>query len=108
VAGDVEGPVSWTVEPPRPGHGGEPGRSGHAGGGPEGDGLGAGGRVEGGDLRRLVEAEGLVARNPDAAFVDAVADRRPAYPAIAEALPAHVLADAAYRSAAGRGASIPL
>lgn len=44
--------------------------------------------------------------NPDADFVAAVLDGRPAHPDFRTALRAHVLADAAYRSAASGGAPI--
>lgn len=42
--------------------------------------------------------------NPTAAFVAAVADGRPAHPSLGEAVRAHELVDAAYRSAAAGGA----
>ena len=44
--------------------------------------------------------------NPDADFVDAVLNERPAFPDFAVAVRAHVLADAAYRSADAQGAPI--
>lgn len=44
--------------------------------------------------------------NPDADFVDAVVNERPAAPDFAVALRAHILVDAAYRSAAKNGAPI--
>lgn len=57
----------------------------------------------------LVEAAGFeppMGENPDAAFITAVAEGRAASPDVAEALRAHVLADAVYRSAAADGAPI--
>ncbi len=51
------------------------------------------------------ETDGLDT-NPDAAFVQAVLDDEPAYPDTGIALRAHVLADAAYRSAADGGHSV--
>jgi predicted dehydrogenase len=86
LTGDVDGPVGWTVE-----------------GGEAEPAFGPSGSVRGDELRALVAARGLKARNPDAAFVAAVAAGSPAYPAIAEAVPAHAAADAAYRSAASGG-----
>jgi len=53
-------------------------------------------------------ANGIGARNPDAAFVDAVAAGSAAYPDFAEALRAHLLTDAIYRSAASGGAPVTL
>lgn len=53
-------------------------------------------------------ANGIVARNPDAAFVEAVAAGAPAYPDVAEALRAHLLTDALYRSAASGGAPVAI
>ncbi len=47
-------------------------------------------------------------QNPDREFVDAVLDGTTAHPDAATALRARVLADAAYRSAASHGASVPL
>jgi len=41
--------------------------------------------------------------NPDGAFIRAVRDRTPAYPSMADALRAHVVVDATYRSAANGG-----
>jgi predicted dehydrogenase len=91
LEGDADGPVRWTVE-----------------GAGDDDGFGAAGAVQGDELRRVLASSGLVARNPDAAFVAAVRDGGPAYPAIAEALTAHALADAAYRSAACGGGSVAI
>jgi predicted dehydrogenase len=91
LEGDVHGPVRWTVE----GAGGA-------------DPFGPAGAVRGDELRRALGASGIVARNPDTAFVAAVAAGGPAYPAIAEAVPAHEAADAAYRSAGAGGATVAL
>jgi predicted dehydrogenase len=48
-------------------------------------------------------SRGMTLRFPDAGFVEAVAAGTPASPSMADALRAHVLADAAYRSAASDG-----
>ncbi len=50
-----------------------------------------------------IDGRGL---NPDADFVDAVLNERPAFPDFGVAIRAHVLVDAAYRSAARNGAPI--
>jgi predicted dehydrogenase len=52
------------------------------------------------------QRRGLELGNPDGLFVDAVAAGRPAYPGVAEALVAHEVADAVYRSAAAGGAPV--
>jgi predicted dehydrogenase len=44
--------------------------------------------------------------NPDGAFLAAVAEGRPASPDVAEALAAHRVVDALYRSAAADGAPV--
>jgi predicted dehydrogenase len=90
LAGDVDGPVQWTVEDPAY------------------DGVGPSGSVQGDHLRRLVAELGLPARNPDAAFVAAVVAGAPAYPGIVEAVPAHEAVDAAYRSGAAGGMPVAL
>ena len=59
--------------------------------------------VEGDALRAELRRRGVRLRWPDGAFVAAVASETPAYPSVAEALDAHLLADAAYRSAAAGG-----
>lgn len=46
--------------------------------------------------------------NPDGAFVDAVLSGRPATPSVNDALRAHVVADAIYRSAGAGGATTPV
>ena len=82
LEGEVEGPLHATVE--------------------GGDDLALAGR----DLRRFVADEVVPLRNPDAAFVGAVAAGAPAAPAVQVALRAHVVADAAYRSADAGGAPV--
>ena len=57
-------------------------------------------RLEGEALLARVAELGIEVRNPDAAFIEAVAAGTPAYPAFADALRAHVVAAALYRSAA--------
>lgn len=44
--------------------------------------------------------------NPDGAFIRAVRDGSPAYPSMSEALRAHIVVDATYRSAAADGALV--
>jgi len=44
--------------------------------------------------------------NPDGEFLAAVAERRPASPAVGEALRAHRVVDALYRSAAADGTPV--
>jgi len=62
--------------------------------------------LEGAELDGLVRGIDGDIGNPDAAFVDAVRSGRPATPDVDEALRAHELVDAAYRSAADGGAPI--
>jgi predicted dehydrogenase len=88
LEGDVAGPVRWTVE--------------GAGGGP----FAGSGTVQAADLVDALRGEAVVPRNPDAAFVAAVAAGTAASPTLADALVAHRLADAAYRSAAAGGAPV--
>lgn len=52
------------------------------------------------DMANAVDGRGF---NPDADFVHAVLNEHPAFPDFEVAVRAHVLADAAYRSAAGNG-----
>ncbi len=66
-----------------------------------------------GESPQELQGEALVAaapkqHNPDGVFVDAVANNRPATPTFADALRAHVVVDAAYRSAAQGGAVVPI
>jgi predicted dehydrogenase len=79
---DVWGPVHWT----RPG-----GDEGAAGGA---------------DLTVVLAEAGIVVRNPDQAFIEAVQAGEPATPDFAAALRAHLLADAIYRSAASGGTAV--
>lgn len=53
-----------------------------------------------------VRRRGLRDQNPDGAFIDAVQRGEPAWPGFAEALRAHVLVDAVYRSAAQGGTPV--
>ena len=82
LEGDWFGPVSWTTT------GAEPERR------------------EFNELEQEARTRGAALGNPDALFIDAVAANSPAWPSFADALRAHVLADAAYRSAAAGGAPI--
>lgn len=50
----------------------------------------------------------LAGENPDGAFIRAVRDNSPAYPSMADALRAHIVVDASYRSAANGGELITL
>ncbi len=82
VEGDWFGPVRWTF-------------------------TGVGEQVrEGADLLAALEPPLPDGGNPDGEFLAAVAEGRPASPTVAEALRAHVVVDALYRSAAEDGASI--
>src|SRR5204863_1276984 len=80
LEGDWFGPVSWTT----------------TGFSPE--------RREFDELEHEARDRGTTLGNPDALFIDAVAAGTRAWPSFADALRAHVLADAAYRSAAAGGA----
>jgi predicted dehydrogenase len=82
VEGDWFGPVSWTLS---------------------GEEEGA---VEGADLLAAVGATDPIADNPDAAFIRAVQRSEPAWPDVHDALRAHVVADAIYRSAAAGGSVV--
>ena len=82
LEGDVFGPVRWTR--------------------PDGD----EGSVEGDELVAALSAVGVPLRNPDGAFVEAVAAARPTSPDMAAALRPHLLVDATYRSAASGGAPV--
>lgn len=62
--------------------------------------------LEGSELVDSIRSIDGVAGNPDADFVHAVQTGQPAHPDFAVAVRAHVLADAAYRSAAEGGAPI--
>jgi predicted dehydrogenase len=63
-------------------------------------------RLAHGELEAEAARRGVTLGNPDVAFVESVVRREPAWPSFADALRAHVLADAAYRSAASGGAPI--
>ncbi|MEY2448401.1 MAG: hypothetical protein QOH79_1877 [Acidimicrobiaceae bacterium] len=63
-------------------------------------------RLDFAELEAEAERRGAILGNPDAAFIDAVVKGEPAWPSFTDALRAHVLADAAYRSAAAGGAPI--
>ena len=62
--------------------------------------------LEGAALHEATAGDDPDAGNPDAAFVRAVAGGHPAAPTFAEALRAHVVTDAIYRSAAAGGAPV--
>jgi predicted dehydrogenase len=62
--------------------------------------------VMGEELAALAHARDGRGTNPDADFIAAVAEGRPAHPDFALALEAHLLADAAYRSAAAGGVPV--
>jgi predicted dehydrogenase len=81
LEGDVFGPVRWTLD-------------------------GEEGCVAGEELVERLHAEGVPTRNPDGAFVEAVARGTAASPGLADALRAHLLADAVYRSAASGGVAV--
>lgn len=61
---------------------------------------------EGDDVVNMADAIDRRGTNPDADFVEAVLNERPAFPDFGVALRAHVLADAAYRSAEQNGMPI--
>ena len=63
-------------------------------------------RLDFADLEAEAGRRGAALGNPDALFIDAVVAGTPAWPSFTDALRAHVLADAAYRSAAAGGAPI--
>jgi len=67
------------------------------------DGRGSVARAD--QVQALADA-GLELRNPDRAFIEAVATGTPATPDFATALRAHVVTDALYRSAAAGGTSV--
>jgi predicted dehydrogenase len=90
LEGDHVGPVRWTVAQA------------------SNDAFGLSGVLEGDALRARVAEVGLTARNPDAAFVAAVLAGTAASPSIADAVPAHVVADAASLSAAGGGEPVAI
>lgn len=86
LEGDVDGPVHWTTGSDR-------------------------GSVQGQDLFEALHALGHEVRNPDAGFIQAVQEARPATPDLASALRAHVLAEGLYASAnhaGGSGTPVPV
>jgi predicted dehydrogenase len=82
LEGDWFGPVSWTTT----GNDSE--------------------RREFDELEHEAGTRGATLGNPDGLFIECVVAGRPAWPSFADALRAHVLADAAYRSAAAGGTPI--
>ncbi len=60
-------------------------------------------KLTGGDLVAECQRRGLRMANPDEDFIASVVSGQPATPSFADALRAHVLADAVYRSAATEG-----
>jgi predicted dehydrogenase len=63
-------------------------------------------RLDGDALEEEARRRGMALGNPDVLFVDAIIRREQAWPSFADALRAHTLADAVYRSAAAGGAPI--
>jgi predicted dehydrogenase len=59
------------------------------------------------ELSEMARQQGLPT-DPHTAFVRAAEAGRPATPSFADALRVHTLMDAAYRSAAERGAGVPV
>lgn len=64
--------------------------------------------ADGVDLEAQAQRRGATIGNPDKAFVEAVATGNPAWPSFGDALRAHVLVDAVYRSAAAAGTPVQL
>jgi myo-inositol 2-dehydrogenase/D-chiro-inositol 1-dehydrogenase len=83
LEGDVFGPVRWERDDDR-------------------------GVVEGEALMAELDAHGVATRHPDRAFIEAVQAGAPASPDMAEAIRAHLLVDAVYRSAAASGAAVEI
>jgi predicted dehydrogenase len=65
-------------------------------------------RREGDALEVESARRGAVLGNPDGAFIQSIVEGRPAWPSFADALRAHVLADAVYRSAAEGGTLVEI
>jgi predicted dehydrogenase len=63
-------------------------------------------RLDGAALEAEARRRGCALGNPDALFIDAVVRGEPAWPSFADALRAHTLADAVYRSAASGGVPV--
>jgi UDP-N-acetyl-2-amino-2-deoxyglucuronate dehydrogenase len=109
LEGDVFGPVRWTRSTPDE----VAAADAHTEGSDATDGSDTPGwqrgvvtepdSLEGDELVAELVRRGIALRFADAGFVDAVAAGRPATPDLAVAVRAHVLADAAYRSAADGG-----
>jgi predicted dehydrogenase len=64
--------------------------------------------VSAGDARAEARRRGARLGNPDGSFLRAIRDGRPAWPSLRDALAAHDLVDACYRSAAGGGVPEPI
>jgi predicted dehydrogenase len=64
--------------------------------------------LDGADLEAEAARRGAVLGNPDGAFIDAIEKGGPAWPSFADALRAHVVADAVYRSAASGGDAVAI
>ena len=62
--------------------------------------------LEGTELEAEAGRRGAALGNPDGAFIDAITKGGPAWPSFADALRAHVVADAVYRSAASGGDAV--
>jgi predicted dehydrogenase len=84
LEGDWFGPVEWTTT------GSAPTKLDHA------------------DLTAEAEQRGAALGNPDELFIEAVVKGEAAWPSFKDALRAHVLADAAYRSAARGGGPVAI
>src|SRR5262249_37815230 len=82
LEGDWFGPVEWV------GTGGSPTR------------------LDGSALVEEARRRGPALGNPDELFIEAVVRGEPAWPSFADALRAHAIADAVYRSAADGGAPV--
>jgi predicted dehydrogenase len=65
-------------------------------------------KMDGADLEAEAGRRGATLGNPDVAFIDSIVTGKPAWPSFADALRAHELADAVYRSAASGGAPMTI
>ena len=63
-------------------------------------------RIDGAELVEEAGRRGAALGNPDELFIEAVVRGEPAWPSFADALRAHTVADAVYRSAADGGAPV--
>lgn len=104
LEGDVFGPVRWTRTPREAVVAAD--KAAATGAPPPEGPVGETGECEGDDLVAYLVARGVPLRFPDAGFIDAVATGRAATPDVASAVRAHVLVDAAYRSAALGGVPV--